>query len=222
MDYFHTRNGLDDKILKGTTTIALVCSQGAVVGADTRVISGYLIAHKKGRKIFTITPRITVTMAGVVADAQALIDSLKYNVKLYELRNKTMMNPKSAARLLSFILFRNRMFPLITELLVAGVDGDGGFSIYRLDPFGSLTQDDFSVTGSGSPIAIGVLENEYKKEATVEEAIDLVAKALHAAMKRDLGSGDDFDIVVVGRDGVKELGKEEKDNLIKRVSSIST
>ncbi|MFQ5712075.1 MAG: proteasome subunit beta [Candidatus Geothermarchaeales archaeon] len=208
--------------MKGTTTVALVCKDGVVVGADTRVTSGYFIAHKRGKKIFTITPRITVTIAGVVADAQALIDTLKYNVKLYELKNKAMMNPRSAARLLSFILFRNRMFPLITELLVAGVDGDGDFSLYRLDLFGSLTKDDYSATGSGSPIALGVLENEYRKEVTLEEGVNLVAKTLLAAMRRDIGSGNDLDIVVINREGAKELGIEEKEKLVKKISEIST
>lgn len=221
MDYVSSRPELDGRIMHGTTTLAVVCRDGIVLGADTRVTAGYFIAHKKGRKIFEITPGIALSIAGVVADAQAIIDSLRYNVRLYELKNRRRMNVRSAARLLSYILHQNRLFPLITELLVAGMD-DGMFSLYRLDPFGSLIKDDYSVTGSGSPIAIGLLESEYKKDLPTDEGVRLVAKALVSAMQRDIGSGNDFDIMVIRKDGITELDDREKHVLAKRTMDVTT
>jgi proteasome beta subunit len=221
MNYVSSRPDLKDKVMHGTTTIATVCQDGVVLGADTRVTAGYFIAHKKGRKIFEITPRIAVSIAGVVADAQAIIDSLKYNVKLYQYRNKEKMDVRSAARLLSHILHQNRLYPLITELLVAGMDGDD-FSLYRLDPFGSLIKDDYAGTGSGSSIAIGVLENEYEKEITTDTGKKLVAKSLVAAMQRDIASGNEFDMMVITKDGIRELDEEEKDSLAKRGMGVKT
>jgi len=210
-----------DKVLKGTTTVAMVCKDGIVIGADTRVTSGYFIAHKKGRKIFAITPRLILTIAGVVADAQAIVDTLKYNVKLYELRRGRRMNARSAARLLSLILFQNRMFPLYTELLISGMDDDE-FALYRLDILGSLVKDDYSSTGSGSPIAMGVLEDGYRKDMSLEEGIDLVARSLITAMARDIGSGNDFDMMVLDRSGVRELSLEEKGKLVKKHLALAT
>ncbi|MFQ5951688.1 MAG: proteasome subunit beta, partial [Candidatus Geothermarchaeales archaeon] len=115
----------------------------------------------------------------------------------------------------------NRLFPLITELLVAGID-DGVFSLYRLDPFGSLIKDDYSVTGSGSPIAIGLLESEYKKDLPTDDGVRLVAKALISAMQRDIASGNDFDIMVIRKDGITELHEREKDQLAKRTMAVTT
>jgi proteasome beta subunit len=212
----------DELIYKtGTTTVAVKCKDGVVIGADTRVTAGYYIAHKHGKKIHKITPNIALTIAGVVADAQAIIDIVKYNINLYELRIHKKMTAKSAARLLSVILFNNRLFPYITELIVAGKDADG-YNIYRLDPLGSLISDDITATGSGSPIAIGILESEYSKEITVDEGKMLVAKALTAAMKRDVASGDDIDIAIITKDGYYELSKEEKNNLIKDLEKRET
>ena len=207
----------DDMVYKtGTTTVAIKCSDGVVIGADTRVTAGYYIAHKHGKKIHKITPNIALTIAGVVADAQAIIDIIKYNVNLYELRINKTMTAKSAARLLSVILFNNRLFPYITELIVAGKDSHG-YNIYRLDPLGSLIKDNITATGSGSPIAIGVLESEYSTEISVDKGKLLVAKALTAAMKRDVASGDDIDIAVINEDGYRELSKEEKNELLKQL-----
>lgn len=212
---------IQEKALRGTTTVAVVCKDGVVVGADTRVTAGTFIAHKRGKKIFSITPTIAITIAGLLADAQAIIDTLKYNIRLYELRNRRRMDVRSAARMLSFILFQNRLYPLYTELLVSGMDGDE-FSLYRLDLLGSLVKDDYSSTGSGSPLALGVLENVYKRDSTVEEGVNLVAQSLAAAMSRDIGSGNDFDILVIDRSGSRDLSVEEKGQLIRKHLGIVT
>lgn len=202
------------KYTTGTITVAIKCKDGVVLGADTRVTAGYYIAHKHGKKIHMITPNIAMTIAGVVADAQAIINIIKYNVNVYQLTLNKEINAKSVARLLSVILFSHRLFPYITELIIAGKDDDG-YNIYRLDPLGSLIKDEISATGSGSTIAIGVLESGYNSEITVKDGIKLVAKALLAAMKRDVASGDDMDLAVIDKMGYRELSKEEKGRLLK-------
>lgn len=200
----------------GTTTVAIRCKDGVVLGADTRVTAGYYIAHKHGKKIYMITPTIAMTIAGVVADAQAIINVIRYNVNLYEVRLGKKINARAAARLLSLVLFNSRLFPYITELIIAGRDGDG-YNIYRLDPLGSLIKDEIVATGSGSTIAIGVIESNYKPGITVEEGKELVAKALLTAMKRDIASGDDIDMAVIDNEGYHELSREEKEQFIKQL-----
>lgn len=212
---------MEEESMKGTTTVGATFADGVVLGADTRVSAGYLIAHKRGKKIFSITPSLAVSIAGVVADAQAVIDSLKYNLRLYEIRNQRSMSVKSAARLLSLILHQNRLYPLITELLVAGRDKER-FTLYRLDPFGSLIEDEFAGTGSGSPVALGVLEDSYREDLGKEEAVQLVGRALISAMRRDLATGNDFDIVIIDGEGTSKLSEEEKKKLIKNELDIAT
>jgi 20S proteasome alpha/beta subunit len=38
----------------------------------------------------------------------------------------------------------------------------------------------------------------------------IVVKAVDSAMKRDVASGDNFDVAVITQDGFKELSEEEK------------
>jgi proteasome beta subunit len=86
--------------------------------------------------------------------------------------------------------------PYFVELLVAGVDQEGGH-IYAADMSGAITSEDFASSGSGSPIAYGVLENMYHKEITNEEAKQVATKAVSAAMERDPGSGNGIDVLVI-------------------------
>ena len=200
-------------MMKGTTTIGVVCKNGVILSSDTRVTMGYFVAHKKGKKIYKIDNHLAMTIAGTVADAQWTVDVLKVNAQLYKLINKRNMPVSAAARLIANLLFSSRYFPLITQVLIGGVD-DTGSHVYSLDPFGSLTEEKCVATGSGSPIAYGVLEDQYREDATVEELLPVVVRAVHSAMKRDAASGDSFDVAVIDEKGFRELTEEEKKKIL--------
>ena len=154
-----------------------------------------------------------MTIAGTVADAQWTVDILKANAQLYKLTNHRKMPVSVAARLIANLLFSSRYYPLLTQVLIGGVD-DTGPHVYSLDPFGSLTEEKCVATGSGSPIAYGVLEDQYREDATVEELLPIVVRAVHSAMKRDAASGDSFDVAIIDEKGFRELSEEEKKKIL--------
>jgi proteasome beta subunit len=196
--------------LKGTTTVGVVCQDGVTLATDTRVTMGFFIAHKQGKKVYQIDDHLAMTIAGVVADAQNVVEILKANAALFKLNNRRPMPVAAASRLTANMLFSNRYLPLGLQAIIAGVDTEGP-SIYSLDPFGSITEEkSFYSTGSGSPIALGILENGYKKGITVEDALPLVIRAVKAAMKRDVASGNSFDVAVITKEGYRELYDDEK------------
>ena len=200
---------------KGTTTLGVVCADGVVLATDTRVTMGYFIAHKRGKKVHKLDDHLAMTIAGVVADAQIVLETLRVNATLYRLTHRRPMPVSAAARLAANILFYNRLQPLILQAIIAGVDMEGPH-IFSLDPFGSITEEKkFFATGSGSPIAFGILEDGYRENLTVNEAIPLVVKAVSAAMKRDAASGDSFDVALIDSEGFRELSEEEKSKYAK-------
>jgi len=199
--------------MKGTTTIGVVCKNGVILSSDTRVTMGYFVAHKRGKKIHKIDEHLAMTIAGTVADAQWTVDVLKANAQLYKLTNHRKMPVSAAARLIANLLFSSRYYPLLTQVLIGGID-DTGPHIYSLDPLGSLTEEKCVATGSGSPIAYGVLEDQYRKDATVEELLPIVVRAVHSAMKRDAASGDSFDVAIIDENGFRELSDEEKKKIL--------
>ena len=199
--------------LKGTTTVGVVCTDGVILSSDTRVTMGYFVAHKKGKKIYQIDDHIAITISGSVADAQRVVEILKVNAKLYKLNNGRPIPIKSASRLVANLLFSARLAPLIAQILVGGVDTTGPH-VFALDPFGSLTEEKCVATGSGSPIAYGVLEDKYKEGSKIKDVLPVVVRAVDSAMKRDIASGDNFDISVITKEGYRSLSTEEKKGIL--------
>jgi len=204
-------------VLKGTTTIGLVCRDGIVLGTDTRATMGYFIAHKRAKKVYQLDDHLAMTIAGGVADAQNVVEIVKANSKLYKYEKGVLMPVKAAASLTSNLLFAYRYFPLILQALLGGVDNSGPH-IFALDPLGSVTEEKCVSTGSGSPVAYGVLETEFKDGMTVKEAVPIVVKAVNSAMKRDSASGDSFDVALVTSRGYEELGEDEKKRILSGLS----
>jgi proteasome beta subunit len=200
-------------VLKGTTTIAVVCKDGVILASDTRVTMGFYVAHKYGKKIYKIDDHLAMTIAGTVADAQRTVDILTANAQLYKLNMNRPMPVSSAARLVANILFSSRYMPLLTQVLIGGID-DSGSHVFSLDPFGSLTEEKCVATGSGSPIAYGVLEDKYREDMSVKEALPIIVRAVDSAMKRDAASGDSFNVAIIDGKGYRELTAEEKKQLL--------
>lgn len=203
-------------ILKGTTTVGVVCKDGVILGTDTRATMGHYVASKKAKKVFQITENLAMTIAGGVAVAQRVVEILKINGRLFKLDTNRKMPVKSAARLVQNLLFSNREvgMPLPLQALIGGFD-ETGPHVYVLDPFGSLSEENMVSTGSGSPFAYGVLEAEFKENSKVNKMLPIVVRAVNSAMKRDVASGDSFDIAVINADGFRELSSEEKKSLLK-------
>jgi proteasome beta subunit len=100
------------------------------------------------------------------------------------------------------------------QAVIGGID-DKSSHLFMLDPLGSLTEETYVSTGSGSPIAYGVLEADLKDEMTVKKALPVVIRAVESAMKRDAASGDSFDVSIITDEGYRELTEDEKSSLTK-------
>ncbi len=174
----------------GTTTAGIVCKDGVVLAADQKATMGNIVASKEAMKVFKITEKIGMTIAGSVGDAQAMVRILRAEMNLYELEQGEV-TIKAAATLLGNILRASykSFTPELVQLLLGGVDRRGP-SLYSLDAAGGISEEkEFTFSGSGSVIAVGVLEDQYKKDISVEEGVDLLLRAIKAARERDVFSG---------------------------------
>ena len=203
-----------ERLLKGTTTIGLVCKDGVVLATERRATAGNLIANKMTQKLFKIDGNLGITVAGLVGDAQVLARYLKAEVALYRLRRGAPLTAEGAATLLANILNGNRMFPYYAWLILGGVDGKGGH-VYSVDPAGGSIEDKFVSVGSGSPFAYGVLEEGYSRDMSVADGVDLALRGLTAAMKRDSASGDGYIVNTITSKEYKEFSEEEINKRLK-------
>ena len=190
----------------GTTTVGLIGKDCIVLASDQRATMGFLIASKTAQKIFKITDRIGATIAGSVADAQNIMDLLRAESKLFEIQRGRPIRVKALTRLLSNIMFQARGAYML-QCLVGGYD-DEGPQVFYTDYIGSVLPDVFTATGSGSPVALGVLEAEYKEDLPKKKAIELGVRAVAAAIERDAASGNSILVSVIDKDGYQAIDKE--------------
>ena len=198
----------NDQIKKtGTTTVGIVCKDGIILASDRRATMGYYIANKRTPKIHMISDRIGMTIAGGVGDAQTLVRWMQAEIKLYELKHGRKMTVEAASTLLANILSNYKYYPFFVQLLVGGVDEKP--RVYSVDMLGGVTEEDITATGSGSPIAMGVLEEMYVKDGSVKDNAPIAARAVGAAMKRDAGSGEGVDILIITPHGTEKLTEKD-------------
>jgi proteasome beta subunit len=189
--------------MPGATTVGLVCKDGVILASERRVSYGYFVMSKTGKKVFKITEKVGAACAGIVADMQTLTREVSAYLNLYSYERELSVTVRTAAKLMGSMLFERRYFPYITQTIVGGID-ETGAKLFVLDPLGSVIEDKFTAVGSGSEIAMGLLEIEYKESMSVEEAKGLVRKAVKAASARDIGSGEGLDMLIITDSGIRE------------------
>jgi proteasome beta subunit len=190
-------------MVPGAVGVAVKCKDGVVLGNDRRATWGYTVTNKSTKKVFQLTNYIGIAAYGLIGDFQMLTKIMKAQANLYKLDARERITTKSMGKLLSNYLYSRKMYPLYTNLIVAGMDKDGP-KLYTLDAIGSLIPEDYGTAGTGMMLSMGILEAEYDSEMTVAQGEELVEKAIRNSIKRDAMSGNGIDILTITKDGASE------------------
>jgi proteasome beta subunit len=189
--------------IPGATTIGVVCKDGVILASERRVNYGYFVMSKSGKKVFKIADKIGAACAGIVADMQILTREVTAHLNIYSFEREQSVTVRTAAKLMGSMLFERRYYPYLTQTIVGGID-EGGAKLFVLDPLGSVIEDKFTSVGSGSEIAMGLLESDFKEDMSIEDAKGLVRKAIKAASARDIASGEGLDMLIITDKGIRE------------------
>ena len=189
----------------GTTTVGIRAGDSVVLATDMRASLGNMVSSKDVQKVEAIHPTGALTIAGAVSAAQNLIQTLQAETNLYEARRGKEMSMQALSTLTGNLL-RSGAFYIVQPIL-GGVD-DTGPHVYSIDPAGGMSEEEYTVTGSGSQYALGVLEQEYRDDLSVDEARTIAARAIESAVERDLASGNGINMCIVTGDGV-EISKHK-------------
>lgn len=192
---------------KGTTTVGLLCSDGVILASEKRASMGNLVANKEADKVLKIQDHLGITIAGSVGDAQTIARIMRAQSSLYEIQRGRKITIEGAGTLLANILQGSKYFPYWIQLLMGGYDSKP--RLYSLDLTGSLMEEKFVSTGSGSPIAYGVLEDKYKENKTVKDNLPIAVKAIKSALERDIYSGNGLNVAVIDKKGFRKLSDKE-------------
>ncbi|MEF8781443.1 MAG: archaeal proteasome endopeptidase complex subunit beta [Haloferacaceae archaeon] len=201
----------DQELKTGTTTVGLKTSEGVVLATDMRASLGRMVSSKDVQKVEQIHPTAALTIAGGVSAAQSLISTLRAETNLYEARRGKDMSMQALSTLTGNLL-RTGGF-LIVQPILGGVDEEGPH-VYSIDPLGSVIEEEYTVTGSGSQFALGVLEQEYREDLSLDEAKQVAARAVKSALERDTASGNGINVALVTEDGVETTRHKDIDELL--------
>ncbi|HEX6378578.1 MAG TPA: archaeal proteasome endopeptidase complex subunit beta [Nitrososphaeraceae archaeon] len=190
------------QFMPGATAVGITYQDGIVLAAEKRISYGNFVVNKNTKKIFTITDQVASACAGMVADMQVLTRQVGALAKIRKLETRRDMATNSVAKLMSVIMFERRYFPLLTQVIVGGVQTTP--EIYTLDPLGSLLPDNYAAVGTGAEMALGIMDAEYKKSMSEDTSKKLAIKAVKSSIQRDSASGDGIDVLTITKKGIEE------------------
>jgi len=191
-----------DAYIPGATAVGVTYKDGVVLGAERRITLGSMVVSKKGKKVFMVTGNVGAVCAGMVADMQNLVKEVGVYAKLKELEAKRQLKASAVAKLTSVIMFERRFSPLLTQVILGGVDAKP--RIWVLDPLGSLLTDEYASVGTGAEMATGVMEAGYSAGMSEKDARDLTVSSIKAAIERDSMSGNGIDLLTLDKQGFRE------------------
>ncbi|PSC76193.1 Proteasome subunit beta type-1 [Micractinium conductrix] len=200
----------------GGTVVAVAGDDYCVVAASTRMSTGYSILTRNKSKILTFNPKCLIASAGMQADMETLHKVLHSRHVTYQFNHRRPMGCQAMAQLLSNTLYHKRFFPYYTFNLCAGLDEQGRGAVYTYDAIGSYERVGYGCQGSGKELIQPVLDNQLKAASPLvlpaqqwlsslplEQAVDLVKGAFVSAGERDIYTGDDVEILILTKDGIR-------------------
>jgi proteasome beta subunit len=190
------------EFMPGATVVGISYNDGVILAADKRISFGNFVVNKNIKKTFSVTDHVGAACAGMVADMQVLVRQVEALAKIRKLELRREVPPNSIAKLMSVIMFERRYFPLLTQVIVGGINEKP--EIYTLDPLGSVLPDDYAAVGTGAEGALGIMDAEFKPNLSEDAVKELASRAIRSATQRDTASGDGIDILYITRTGQRE------------------
>jgi len=216
------RNSIPE-LKTGTTIVGICCTDGIVLGADTRSTGGALVMDKNKLKIHKISSCIYCCGAGTSAHCDYVTRKARHELGLYQIDNElageSILESVSSALQSIRKSIEDAKASLQSVFILGGVD-DNNIALYQIDDDGTSIRLGFAALGSGSTDAIAILETHreiwnnkseiiknrnksYMENIKTDEAVISVRKAVQAGILNDLGSGSHVDLLIIQKNKVR-------------------
>jgi len=178
----------------GGSVIAMAGKDCVAIASDLRLGAGAMTVALNFEKIFPVSDRIYLGLAGLATDVTTLRDRFRYLVNMFTIKESRAIEPSTFAHLVSSTLYSRRFGPYFTEPVLAGLERtpSGGFKPYiaGADLIGCLNfAEDFIVTGTAADKLFGVAEGLWEPDLGPEDLFETISQTLLNAVDRDAYSG---------------------------------
>jgi len=174
--------------MTGTSIMAIACTDGVVLGADSRTTRGVYVMSRISDKIEPIHHRIFCLRSGASAHTQALSRYVRHYLQQQAIEENKLPLVSTAAKLFASMSYANKNF-LQAAIIVAGWDPVFGNQVFEVPLGGTMLSQPFAIGGSGSSYIYGFCDSNWHDAMTVAEGKEFVTRALSHAMARDNSSG---------------------------------
>lgn len=195
------------------SVVAIAGNDFVVIGADTRLSTGYSIFTRNQKKLFRLSDRTVLGCSGCWCDTLTLTRVLNARMQTYEQEHNKVMGTPAAAQMLSVMLYYKRFFPYYISNILVGLDNDGKGCIYSYDPIGHCELTTYRAGGSAGALLQPLLDNQIglknmlnvpETPITLERALGIIKDVFISAAERDIYTGDGIIINIITKDGIKE------------------
>ncbi len=183
----------------GTTVLALVYEDGAIMAGDRLAVEGHQVATRDIEKVYKVDKHCLMSIAGAAGPAIEMVRIFQTELEHYEKLEGQVLTFEGKANRLSFLIRQNlpaAMQGLVVMPLFAGYDLQGGRGrIYKFDITGGrYAETDYYATGSGGKDARSSLKKTFRHTGfSRSDAVQASVEALIDAADEDRGTGG-FDL----------------------------
>lgn len=208
-----------------STSIAIKCKDGIVVGAE-RLILSKMMEKTSGKRVFNLSKNIVMTCAGFMPDVaklakQAGEESENFK-KVYGVDIPLRTLCERIATYINYYTLYSSYRPFGCSLLIGGWDHNG-YQLYYLEPTGNIIGYFANGIGKGKLICKNELEKLNLNELTCEEALIHVIQILDLCHEEWKDKPYEIDLAWCCDETnhiVKKIDKEKMKKLINQARGI--
>lgn len=205
----------------GTTILALVYADGALMAGDRLATAGNQVATRDIEKVFKIDETCLMAIAGAAGPAVEMVKLFQLELEHFEKLEGHEITFEGKANRLSFLLRQNlpaAMTGLVVMPLFCGFDHSKGRGrIYKFDITGGRYKEkEYYADGSGGKDARNSLKKTFRPGLSRSDALRVAIEALMDAADEDRATGGIdvargiFPIIkLAAASGIEEISEDE-------------
>ncbi|ABW97864.1 prsA3 (nucleomorph) [Hemiselmis andersenii] len=212
-----------ETINSGNPVIGIKIKEGIIIATGKNDLPYYSDSFQFSTKIFLLEENIFCAITGSNPDAQALVDNGRIQAQQFKQTFQEIIPLKKIVNIICDIKQKFTQTggkrPFGTSLIIGGFDSVNGFQIFRTEPSGNYSEWKAVAVGSNSITNQAILDEEFKIDLTLEDALKLILKIFYKKIK-SFKLSNRIEIFILKHDDKQKivincLSPKEIDSLVK-------
>lgn len=166
-----------EAVMRGAISIGLRFPRYAVLASMVKPTRKLM---KPSDKIFIVDDHVGVTGSGYISDLYRIVDHMRIEAQRHRLLFDAAVDVGTLVDSVSGYFHGYTLYPVRPQgvaVIIGGVD-KLGVQLYQVDPSGTAFNGDAFALGVNSDKAIDILENEYRPDMSLDEALNLITSVV--------------------------------------------